>query len=84
MEGLLSPLRRGEEGGVIFKILLVFWALVSGGHFQIVIKDRLLLKNNNKIKKKPKRGWFRSLDDVYVIYAALYTPDMVTGMVHPA
>ena len=44
----------------------------------------MLLKNNNKIKKKPKRGWFRSLDDVYVIYAALYTPDMVTGMVHPA
>ena len=35
MEGLLSPLRRGEEGGVLFKILLVFWALVSGGHFQI-------------------------------------------------
>ena len=49
-----------------------------------VIENRLLLKktkNKNKkqkIKKKPKRGWFRSLDDVHVIYAALYTPDMAT------
>ena len=31
-----------------------------------------------KNKEKPKRGWFVSLDDVHVIYAALYTPDMAT------
>ena len=46
-----------------------------------VIENRLLLKKTKqkqKIKKKPKRGWFRSVDDVHVIYAALYTPDMAT------
>ena len=24
--------------------------------------------------KKPKKGWFRSLDDQHVIYVALHTP----------
>ena len=44
-----------------------------------VIENMLLLKiNKTKILEKPRRGWFVSLDDEHVTYAALYTPDMAT------